>query len=96
MKSKGWIILVVIVGAVVLYDRGKEQQRKDEVKRKTPAEVFLEDHKNTVTSHGKIDPKSVHEKDGRVFYVTDDGTLCSVIMTYQPEGYYMYSDPRKE
>lgn len=45
---------------------------------RTPAERFRQEQSNTVTPHGRIDPGSVRDRDGKIDYETSDGSKWTV------------------
>jgi hypothetical protein len=49
----------------------------------------------TVTPHGKIRIDTVTEKDGKLRYVTQDGSIWRVSYTKQADGSYQYGTPEE-
>lgn len=62
----------------------------------TPAQKFLKDQEKTVTPHGKINPSSVKDNDGKIDYETADGSKWKTDPpTNGADGIPKYGEPEK-
>ena len=61
----------------------------------TPGNYFREHQRASMTTHGRILMDSVEEKDGRIFYRTEDGKRWHVIYSHLADGTYQYSTPER-
>jgi len=59
-----------------------------------PLEHFQSTNRHTVTPHGRIDVDSAVEKDGMIYYKTDDGKQWRVPYHRRAEG-YSYGTPEE-
>ncbi len=93
MKSQSSGLLLVVVGALMIWGCGDPAPNRDEM---TPAAYFEQTQESTMTPNGRVVPGSARDvESGRLQYDTEDGSTFEVTPRPTPQGGYRYENPQQ-